>query len=220
MKFTQTDAAKKISSILTRGGKDPQLSDRTIAENIDSLMKALVNDETELDDFIKIAEPMFKTWQANLKKDNSDFIQRWNEEHPTENPSEKPENKGAADTTETKSLLDRISALENELKENAKRLSMDSKRKELVNKCKEKGINDDDWLNALVAEVNITDDLDVEAKADAWLTLYNGSKATQGVALPPENPRGGSDRKQTSNVIAAAASLAKSRKAAGIVQTD
>ena len=85
MKFTQTDAAKKISGILTRGGKDQQLSDRTIAENIDSLMKALVNDETELDDFIKQVEPIFKTLQANAKKDNSDFITKWNEEHSEQN---------------------------------------------------------------------------------------------------------------------------------------
>lgn len=191
MKFTQTDAAKKISGILTRGGKDQQLSDRTIAENIDSLMKALVNDETELDDFVKQVEPMFKTWQANAKKDNSDFVNKWKEEHPEPEPPKDPEPPKPTENPEMKALLDRIAALEKDKIESTRQSTIAQKRKDVVAKLKEKGVNDEQWMNDFLSEVNITEDLDVDAKADSWVKLYNKSKASGGSPVPPVNPQSG-----------------------------
>ena len=184
MKFTQTDAAKKISSILTRGGKDQQLSD--------SLMKALVNDETELDDFVKQVEPMFKTWQANAKKDNSDFIAKWNEEHHEANPPKDPEPPKPNENPEYKALMERIAALEKDKAESEKKASIAQKRKDLTAKLKEKGVKDDEWLNDFLSEVNITEDLDVDAKTESYVKLYNKSKANGGNSVPPANPTGGS----------------------------
>ncbi len=192
MKFTQTDAVKKISGILTRGGKDQQLSDRTIAENIDSLMKALVNDETELDDFIKTVEPMFKTWQANAKKDNSDFVSKWKEEHPESEPPKDPEPPTPVENPEMKALIDRIAALEADKAASEKRNIIAQKRKEVEAKLKEKGVKDDAWMSDFLSEVNITEDLDVDAKSDLWVKLYNKSKASGGSPVPPVNPQGGS----------------------------
>lgn len=215
MKFTQTDAAKKISGILTRGGKDQQLSDRTIAENIDSLMKALVNDETELDDFIKQVEPMFKTWQANAKKDNSDFINKWNEEHTTGDPD--PDSQGKGENPEMKALMERIAANEAELatlkrerEESAIKASIEQKRKDIIAKLKEKGVKDDEWLNEFLSEVNITAELDVESKSESWLKLYNKVKANGGSAVPPPNPNGGGGGDLDS--LKAASELAKRQR--------
>lgn len=213
MKFTQTDAAKKISGILTRGGKDQQLSDRTIAENIDSLMKALVNDETELDDFVKQVEPMFKTWQANAKKDNSDFIAKWNEEHPEQKSPTDPEPPKPTESPEMKALMERIAALEADKAESVKKASIAQKRKDVTAKLKEKGVKDDDWLNDFLSEVNITEDLDVDAKSDSWVKLYNKTKANGGNSVPPANPQGADSDSAWLQSIRAAAELGKKEQA-------
>lgn len=189
MKFTQTDAAKKISGILTRGGKDQQLSDRTIAENIDSLMKAMVNDETELDDFIKLVEPLFKTWQANAKKDNSDFISKWEEEHKI-NPPAPESNVQKEENPEFKALMERIAALEADKEKTAKEASIAQKRSEIITKLKEKGVKDDKWLDKMLSKVNLDGDVDIAAEVDDILPLYNAALATGG-SLPPINPSGG-----------------------------
>lgn len=206
MKFTQNEAVKKISSILTRGGKDQQLSDRTIAENIDSLMKAMVTDETELDDFIKTVEPLFKTWQANAKKDSSDFINKWKEEHPEPDPQPTPPvDKGRDDVEnpELKALLDRIAILEADKAKATEQEAIAAKRKDVQAKLKEKGVTDDEWINNFISEVNITTDLDVDTKVEAWTKLYNKSVAATGKSIPPGNPSGGGSDELDSLKIAA-----------------
>lgn len=190
MKFTQTDAAKKISGILTRGGKDQQLSDRTIAENIDSLMKALVNDDTELDDFIKIVEPMFKTWQNNAKKDTSDFISKWEEDHPVAAINE-PTNKKPETTPEFEALKAEIEALKAINAQNEKNQKLSAKKTDLIAALGNKGIKDKEWLDTFLSEVNITEDMDVEAKAESYAKLYNKSKANVSPSPTPGNPTGG-----------------------------
>ena len=192
MKFTQTDAAKKISGILTRGGKDQQLSDRTIAENIDSLMKALVNDDTELDDFIKIVEPMFKTWQNNAKKDNSDFIDKWKDEHPeSTTPQNEPKNNEPKANSEFEALKAEIEALKAVNAQNEKNQKLSAKKTDLINALGNKGIKDKEWLNTFLSEVTITEDMDVEAKAESYAKLYNKSKANVSPTPTPGNPTGG-----------------------------
>ena len=190
MKFTQTDAAKKISGILTRGGKDQQLSDRTIAENIDSLMKALVNDDTELDDFIKIVEPMFKTWQNNAKKDTSDFIAKWEEEHPAA-PKNEPKKDEPKTTPEYEALKAEIEALKAANALNEKNQKLSAKKTDLINALGSKGIKDKEWLDTFLSEVNITEDMDIEAKAESYAKLYNKSKANVSPSPTPGNPTGG-----------------------------
>lgn len=203
MKFTQTDAAKKISGILTRGGKDQQLSDRTIAENIDSLMKALVNDDTELDDFIKIVEPMFKTWQNNAKKDTSDFIAKWEEDHPG-TPKGEPKT-----TPEYEALKAEIEALKAANAQNEKNQKLSAKKTDLITALGNKGIKDKEWLDTFLSEVNITEDMDVEAKAESYAKLYNKSKANVSPTPTPGNPTGGVEDDFAS--LKAASELAKQR---------
>lgn len=211
MKFTQTDAAKKISSILTRGGKDQQLSDRTIAENIDSLMKALVNDDTELDDFIKIVEPMFKTWQNNAKKDNSDFIDKWKEEHPESNPpkGKQEPNEPPKGNPELDALKAEIEALKAANAQNEKNQKLSAKKTDLITALGNKGIKDKEWIDTFLSEVNITEDMDVDAKAESYAKLYNKSKANVSPTPTPGNPTGGVEDDFAS--LKAASELAKQR---------
>lgn len=213
MKFTQTDAAKKISSILTRGGKDQQLSDRTIAENIDSLMKALVNDETELDDFIKIVEPMFKTWQSQAKKDNSDFISKWKEEHPDEPKEQAKDGDGSPLSPDMQALLKRIDDLEKLNSENEKNRKLAQTKSILIAKLKEKGVKDEEWIQLQLSKVNFEREFDLDAEVGDYVKLYNKSIANGGNNLPPINPTGGAANNQYAAAIKAAAEMSKKARA-------
>lgn len=70
MKFTQQQAAEKISAIL---GNTKTLSDRSINETLAILM-ADVGEETELDDFLSKWTPLFQTNDGQQRKERADFI--------------------------------------------------------------------------------------------------------------------------------------------------
>ena len=51
------------------------------------------------------------------------------------------------------------------------------KKKDLLKAMKEKGIKDEQWSNAFISEISITEDMDIESKADSFLKIYNKSQA-------------------------------------------
>ena len=74
-------------------------------------------------------------------------------------------------------MLKRLEELENREAERDKEAKMSQKKKDLLKAMKEKGIKDEQWSKDLVAEISLTEDFDVEAKADSYLKLYNKSQA-------------------------------------------
>jgi hypothetical protein len=191
MKFTQTDAAKKIRASLTKGGKKCYLSDRTISEQLDTLMKLLVNDETELDDFVAKVEPMFKTSNGNAQNDQAQFVQEWNESHSQQTPAEPPVDRPATPATtnpELEALKKEIQALKDAQAATIKAKTLNDKKQELIAKLTEKGVKDKEWIESFVGEISITEDLDVEAKADAYVKLYNKSVSSNDNMPTPIKP--------------------------------
>jgi hypothetical protein len=216
MKFTQTDAAKKIRASLTKGGKTCYLSDRTISEQLDTLMKLLVTDETELDTFLEQVEPMFKTSNGNAQKDQADFVNQWNTDHPATTPKNgddtpiKPEPKGS-ESAEFLELKKEIQALKEAQEASNKAKALTEKKNELIAKLTEKGVKDKEWLDSFVGEISITEDFDVDAKAEAYLKLYNKSVAAEpSGSVTPITPNT-SDTTAT-DPLQLAAQLAKQRR--------
>lgn len=213
MKFTQTEAAKKISGILTRGGKDLQMSERSINENLDSLMKLLVNDETELDDFIGKVRSIFETMNNNAKKDIADFANKWKEEHPEIPEPPKGNVPDQKENPEMQKLMERIAALEKDKEESEKRASIAQKRNDLAAKLKDKGVKDSEWIDLQLSKVNFDRELDMDAEVADYVKLYNKSQSNGSGAEPPLNPTGESADKGFMQSIKAAANLAKSERA-------
>lgn len=193
MKFTEEQAREALRAELTnKGRKSLAMSDRTLAKQTEILVKRLANEEMGLPDFVEIAIEILNPMNDNIRKDKSDFANKWKEDHPETNPPTDPEPPKPTETPEYKALMERIAALEKDKAEADKRASIAQKRKDITAKLKEKGVKDDEWLSDFLSEVNITEDLDVDAKSDSWVKLYNKSKANGGNSVPPVNPTGGS----------------------------
>lgn len=181
MKFTKEDAFEKLKGILTNNGKKTlRMSERSINSQLDSLMPLIANEDMELDDFIGKVKDTFSVINSNVEKDNSDFVNQWKKEHPAEKTIGKPEPADPPKTDDaTALLLKRIEELERKEQARSKDAMIAQKRDDLLKAMEEKGIKDTQWAKDFILEVTVTEDMDVEAKADAYLKIYNKSQAGQ-----------------------------------------
>ena len=191
MKFTKEQAFEILRSNLTNGGKKTlRMSEKSINAQLDTLIPLVANDEMELNDFIEKVKPTFSIFISNAEKDNSDFIKQWKEQHPDPNPNQNQEPpKQTPEIPEIKAMMDRIAALEKENNENKLKSEVAEKRSKLVAKMKEKGITDTEWIDSFLGEVTIDKDIDVEAKAESFLKIYNKTKAIVDPSQTPHTPQ-------------------------------
>lgn len=192
MKFTKEQAFEILRSNLTNGGKKTlRMSEKSINAQLDTLIPLVANDEMELNDFIEKVKPTFATMNSNAEKDNSDFIKQWKEQHPDSTPDPNPDTTKPTNTDnpEMNALMERIAALEKENNENKLKAEVAEKRTELVAKMKEKGITDTEWIDSFLGEVTIDKNIDVEAKAESFLKIYNKTKSVVNPSQTPQIPQ-------------------------------
>lgn len=180
MKFTKEEAFEKLKGLLTNNGKkDLQMSERSVNEQLEVLIPLIANDEMELDDFIVKVKTSFEVMNSNVKKDNSDFVKEWEKNHPSPEPPKNDPPKNDEPSDAMAALLKRIDELEKKNAERDKEAVLLQKRKDLLKAMKDKGIKDENWSKSFIEEISITEDFDVDAKADAYLKIYNKSQAGQ-----------------------------------------
>jgi hypothetical protein len=80
---------------------------------------------------------------------------------------------------------------------------------------KEKGVNDEEWLNSLLNEIHISEDFDVNAKADGLLALYNKSKSQIDDQKTPQDVTSKAKMERINDAIKQAAEFAKSQNLIG-----
>lgn len=181
MKFTKEEAFESLKGILTNGGKKPlRMSERSLREQSDDLIDLVANEEMELEDFVGKVKKLLSSTNSNVEKDSSDrfkeHVKQWEKDHPQTNPEPPKADEPKPDDAIAK-MLKRLEELENREAERDKEAKMSQKKKDLLKAMKEKGIKDEQWSKDLVAEISLTEDFDVEAKADSYLKLYNKSQA-------------------------------------------
>lgn len=174
MKFTKEQAFEKLKGELTKGGKTPRLSDRSINDYVENLMEVEAgNEELELDAFVTRYKKSLISMNGNVEHDVStsvnDFKTNWEKDHPTQKP---PVTTPPAEDP-NKAILDRLKALEDENARIKSEKTISDKRKELKAKMTEKGINNDDWAEGMLSQIVITPDIDIDAKANELLAFYN-----------------------------------------------
>lgn len=194
MKFTKEEAFESLKGILTNNGKKPlRMSERSIQKQLESLMPLIANDEMELNDFVAKVKDTFSVMNSNAEKDNSDFVNQWKKEHPDQEP--KPAGGSDADNPQIKTLMDEIKAMREEMNAGKRESAIKAKRSELASALKKKGIKDEEWISAYLSEINITEDMDVDAKADSSLKVYNRSRADMGDGVSPRSASNGDTKK-------------------------
>lgn len=211
MKFTKEDAIKDLVAKMTAKGEKLNLSQRSINEQIEALLPLVANDEMELTDFVDKVLPLVRTADANVRNDVSQGIKDYKDSNPNPNPTHNPTTDGNDAQAE---LLKRIDALEQRNKAQELELKVKGIKSQLMSKMKELGIKNDKWMESLIANVNITEDFDVDAKAQGYLELYNSMQSDIDVNITPEGADG---RKPDyiGNSIKEAAELAKSQTLVG-----
>lgn len=200
MKFTKEQALEKLRGILTNNGKKTlRMSEKSIERQLETLIPLIADDEMELDTFIEKVKASFEVMNSNVEKDNSDFVNQWKREHP----EQKPDNGGAGGAApqdpspEMKDLLDRMKALEDKNSAMEREKTLSQKRRDLKKKLKDKGISNDEWCDMVMSEISITDDTDVDAKAESLLKLYNKQKAEVKFNVGPLGTGGGDPNKKS-----------------------
>lgn len=212
MKFTKEEAFEKLKGLLTNNGKkDLQMSERSVNEQLEVLTPLIANEEMELDDFIGKVKTSFEVMNSNAKKDNSDFVKQWEKDHQqsTQEPLRKSD---AKDEDAMSKMIKRLEELENREAAREKEFSINKKKSDLLKAMQEKGIKDEQWANDLVSEISITEDFDVESKADSYLKLYNKSKANRGVEGATPYGTSSSRNRQDVNPFQAASELMKKER--------
>ena len=200
-KFTKQQAVEEITAKITDKDKDLDLS-RTIGECVENALKMVgENEEMELDAFVALVQPFVATEAGLAHKTGVTATKTLQEKiaelegktktepKPKDNPKkdEKP-------SDEMKALLERIEKLEQDKLEADKKTKIDAKRSELSSAISKLGVDDKDWVNALLKEVSVTEDTDVEQKSKDYVALYNKTHSI-GTSMTPKGASGTSDDK-------------------------
>lgn len=214
MKFTKEEAFEKLKGILTNSGKKPlRMSEKSVKKQLENLIPLVANDEMELDDFIGKVKETFSTMNSNSEKDYADFIKDWEKNHPEPkkdpDPKSEPEPKNKPNEEMVK-LMKRLEELERKETEREHERAISQKRKDLLKAMKEKGIKDEAWAKDLLNAVAITDDMDVDEKADMFLKIYNKSQA--GMSGDGVTPKSTGGENKPDDALAGARALMKSRR--------
>ena len=214
MKFTKQAAFEKLKGVLTQNGKTPRMSDRSINDYVENLLEVEKdNEDLELDAFVAKYQRALISFNGNIEHEVSaginDYKTEWEKKHPTQQPPVPPTT--TEESPELKALMDRLAALETKNAELEKSNALKAKKTALLEKMKEKGIADDDWSRDILEQISISEDMDVDSKADSLLKLYNKTQAAP--PHSPTTPRSTSQSGEHQNSsISAAAAAAKARR--------
>ena len=206
MKFTKEEAGKEIAAKLSKSVENIDAWDRTIRENVETLWGILGEEnEIELGDFVTKALPLFNTTAGFMRKTNADLAKSYEEKiellkknQPQPSPTPDP----------NKELIERLTALEKANEEQKTKLAIETKRKELTDKLKDKGVKDAKWINDLFSLVSVQADTDVDAEVDKYVNLYNSSRSRYNSNVTPSVSQNNPDD-YVNNTIKAAAAMRK-----------
>lgn len=213
MKFTKDDARKELMSQIPNKGQTLNLSERSINEQLDTLIPLIANEETEMNDFIKKVLPVFKTADGNVKNDVSAGINEYKKNNPpVEGQKTTKTTPQTGEEEKDNELLKRLAALEKEIEDNKKAKTITDIRQKLVSEIKNKGVKDDEWIDSFVSEISITEDFDIDSKAEHYVGVYNKMNARVTSNVTPQNAGGVTTDKDLNDFIKGASDYVKSQR--------
>ena len=222
-KFTKQEAIKALEAKIPAKDKELDLG-RTISEAVDNSLELIGEDsEMELEDFVAKVFKQVKTSIGLTHSENSKVAQKMQSQldelqKKIDGKSGQKKDDGDGDGSgnenkEIKAMMEKIAKMEEKLAAKETADTVAEKRKQLIAKMSE-DIKDNEWIEDYLAEINVTADTDVEAKAKDYVAFYNKTH-TKGGKVTPKSTDGGedSDTKYVKNTVAEAAKIKKSLSA-------
>lgn len=181
MKFTKEEFSEELKKLLTDNGKKPMVqSERTFNASVERIFKRLekFDDESELDSAVADYLPDFQEIEGNMRKDNSDFVKKWEKEHKnsSDNSNEgggKNGNNAAEGNSELSEILKRMGMIEDLLAKQRLAETISSKKKQLKKALKKDGVEDDEWIEKYIAKLKIDEETDIDEEKDDAIALFN-----------------------------------------------
>lgn len=217
MKFKKEDAYKELVGKLSANGETPQLSERSINEQLETLIPLLSDDEMELQSFVDRVFPILDVANKNVRHDVGDAVKKYKEDNPVPPKDDKnPQTEAKITDPTIKALMEKISAFEKE-SEDRKAMAREREVKaSLLSKMKELGIKDENWAKDFTEDIQIGENFDVDATAKKMLERYNKYRADD--YDEDATPRSTSAKKQqnyTNDIVKQAAEIAKANRLDG-----
>jgi gas vesicle protein len=222
-RFTKEQAIKALEAKVPTKDKELDLG-RTISEAVDNSLELIGEDsEMELEDFVAKVFKQVKTSIGLTHSENSKVAQKMQsqleelQKKIDEKSGQKKDDDDGGDSgnesKEIKAMMEKIAKMEEKLAAKETADTVAEKRKQLIAKMSE-DIKDNEWIEDYLAEINVTADTDVEAKAKDYVAFYNKTH-TKGGKVTPKSTDGGedSDTKYVKNTVAEAAKIKKSLSA-------
>lgn len=186
MKFTKEQACEKLTAILTNDSKKPlRMSERSLQEQTEDLMNLLADDETELDAFIEKVKPTLERFNSNVEHDVSEGIRAYrdSQQHDSNGDGNK-KTESAVDDERLKLIEKELLELKKERDAARQAETAKTKKEELKKWLSGKEVNDDEWVEGMIALKDVNADTDVEQTGQAILKLYNRSRSEGGNITP------------------------------------
>ena len=215
MKFTKEDALKELKSKIPTNGEKLNLSERSIKEQIETLLPLMVTEETELDDFVTKVLPIFRTADANVRNDVSVGIKQFKDKNPKPDDNNEPKTPTQdGNSEELAKLLKRITELEKKNEETEKSKKISERRSDIISKMQEKGCKNKEWIEDFLNEVNLdVDDFNVDERVEKYLKVFNKSKAARANNSNVDSPEPSTDEhKELDKTIEGAAKFLKEQQ--------
>ena len=198
MKFTKEEFSEELKKLLTDNGKKPMVqSERTFNASVERIFKRLekFDDESELDSAVADYLPDFQEIEGNMRKDNSDFVKKWEKEHKNSSANSNEEgskngNNAAEGNSELSELLKRMGTIEDLLAKQRLAETISSKKKQLKKALKKDGVEDDEWIEKYIAKLNIDEDTDIDEEKDDAIALFNLGNSQVPKNVNTKNPSG------------------------------
>lgn len=222
MRFTKEQAIKALEAKVPAKDKELDLG-RTISEAVDNSLELIGEDsEMELEDFVAKVFKQVKTSIGLTHSENSKVAQKMQSQldelqkkidGKSGQKKDDEDGGGENENKEIKAMMEKIAKMEEKLAAKETADTVAEKRKQLIAKMSE-DIKDNEWIEDYLAEINVTADTDVEAKAKDYVAFYNKTH-TKGGKVTPKSTDGGedSDTKYVKSTVAEAAKIKKSLSA-------
>lgn len=119
-----------LESLKEKYAKNSQISERTINEVLETLIP-IVTEETSVEDFLKIADPIFNTIAGNVRKDVADALRKAKETKPApkDEPKKEEEPQDDDEPKWVKTLMQKFESYDQRFAEEDKRRAAEQVRK-------------------------------------------------------------------------------------------